>query len=1070
MKRLLVLACLVTGCDEPAAPAVKPFVHLEGIPDELFLRTVDETISFEMRAVKPDGSPAEETEYFLSMDGKAGFSPDKPRNQTASYPPIGDLTVTLEHQSPNVERVTVRGKSRGVPFQPPCFLSRLALGGADRDILVEQGTIPCRQPWVQFWGGPAKKLEGTESQVSLAVGEARPIFVLPLTSVDRGLSHHPLSYASQDEQIASVSPRGLVIAKLAGRTIVTASVDGLTRRIEVVVGDAGIPGLPSPEHSKNVVRAGSDLDVHFLMGDAFTGLGKGPVSTFLPNGAPEFTAGVGNQAMRGPVVARWTGTAFGLEPVAPASLEFSGLPAAVSGVRDERGLFYVAPGRAGFDLLVRVEAPDGGTFKDVALLEEAPSEIPLPRRADFMRGAPRFETTGAVTLSPRRGGGVWALWPHVAAFNLKRHPSTTLLSGGNASAFARSGYCVLQLRLAEVLPDDTVRIETVRESRRFVRELVTDSLGNHPCQVPLGAMTAFASPRLAVLGQAPGEAKPELLVVPASIAHPDDVLMPLELTGAHLVWRNGRWQNGPDVGSYAIEQNQTAELKTMVADSRRIPPSELPEFPPEIFNHFPNRWSTTLAPPNGAFTFGPGQTGPGGPGPFDRPLVTNAWAFWRFPQAHRALKLWSLERFEIVDLPREPPRPEAMLTEGKRIVSPAHPLQTPFVSRRPHESMVIADDGVVYGLRNDRWVPIAGSVAADGGVAQPAQVSALEGEPQRLGMGFLLVGGRANGTAVEPIAVTSSDGVAWVDRAGQRPTALASTVFATSDGGAVVMTNAGTSVTPTPSVSFSADVAQGPFSPLPALPAEATMKNVRVSTEPRLANVVVTDTGDYAVVANCKGTFQAPTSSLDFPGLWVRQVSASGQVSADVFAAFPTSQPTANLSQRDFFDASTAIVSNGVLYGLYLRENPGGTVENWSAFPLSFSLSTRQWQLGSALTLSFPYLTSVDAQGQPIQLVDPGLTNRWPTFVHRVALARSGSTFRAVGVIAEGPRERLFISTSADGISFSPKTFLRPNGGARQRVAAWGADSSGRLFLAASDDQSLPGSVAPPDTFTLLLP
>lgn len=288
-------------------------------------------------------------------------------------------------------------------------------------------------------GGPERELLSISTGQTLAVGERRPLVVVPFSrsqpnEVQRGFARSTVTYRSNAPSVFSVDADGVVTGLAPGSGMLMMSTPKNTTSIPVVVntqplGPPRAPGIYSLDGFL-LPKTSPQPPMRFLM-MAFQprydrrgypaalgvplGQGDGRLN-FAPHGYPVY-------------LSRWTGTGFGLERVshfddAPTRSRDTyndvGRDLAFDEASDPwvvwttRRPFLANPEVHGLRAVIAHRPRDGGPSSwvrravepDLSVLTAAYGDSVLPREVTYM---------GPVHLLPRQGGGVWlAFWTGLA--------------------------------------------------------------------------------------------------------------------------------------------------------------------------------------------------------------------------------------------------------------------------------------------------------------------------------------------------------------------------------------------------------------------------------------------------------------------------------------------------------------------------------------------------------------------------------------------------------------------------------------------------------------------------------
>src|SRR5207245_8968719 len=92
---------------------------------------------------------------------------------------------------------------------------------------------------------PVASVEVTPSSATLDSGQTLPLNATPKDSLGQALAGRPVTWTSDDVQVATVTPAGMVTARTGGTASITATSDDVRGRSEIAV----LAPLPPPAGS-----------------------------------------------------------------------------------------------------------------------------------------------------------------------------------------------------------------------------------------------------------------------------------------------------------------------------------------------------------------------------------------------------------------------------------------------------------------------------------------------------------------------------------------------------------------------------------------------------------------------------------------------------------------------------------------------------------------------------------------------------------------------------------------------------------------------------------------------------
>lgn len=407
----------VVGCsggpDDRAAPPV-PSVTL-GPSDDYVVTRFD--TPFTMTATVTDASGAPATGYEIEWIHTSADA-EAPWVLVTSTAGPGAEQVTFTPPSYPVTQIRAKVSTCGRYEDDPCFYRNEA-ESAPVDIVV--------------WGGAAVDVYTPVTQLSLVIGEERPLGAVAVANDARDgrvYSDDVLGYTSADTAVATVAADGVVTGVSAGTTTITATAGRASTTVDITV-NAGTPA-PIPDAIHTLVAHRHQWS---LAPGAMQRKTAVPYAVALsPSAGPFVISNLSNVADAADedetrvtvysregsspygrfAIARWTGSGFGFEVLGePWDVAID--PMVALDERDRLYMIYKSENRRQYVLLDRAAGARPGT----ETMRVLPSELAEPRELGARARDYLALTDDRIELSaivPRQGGGVWIAYEVYAGY------------------------------------------------------------------------------------------------------------------------------------------------------------------------------------------------------------------------------------------------------------------------------------------------------------------------------------------------------------------------------------------------------------------------------------------------------------------------------------------------------------------------------------------------------------------------------------------------------------------------------------------------------------------------------
>jgi hypothetical protein len=263
---------------------------------------------------------------------------------------------------------------------------------------------------IVVWGGAANRVRTPATQVTVVVGEERPLGAVALAADERGgevYSDDVLAYESSNPSVATVAADGVVRGVGAGTAMITATAGSAATTVNVTVETGTVGAIPDGLHTLLASAPEWALSPSVAAIPYAVALSDGAGPFVVANADHDAGADSRAGASEGGRVAlaRWTGSGFGFEVIGePWDVALH--PMVALDERDHVYVVYESENRRQYVVLDRAADARPGT-ETMRLL---PSDLVEPTSFDARTRDYVAITTSRVELAavqPRDGGGVW---------------------------------------------------------------------------------------------------------------------------------------------------------------------------------------------------------------------------------------------------------------------------------------------------------------------------------------------------------------------------------------------------------------------------------------------------------------------------------------------------------------------------------------------------------------------------------------------------------------------------------------------------------------------------------------